>query len=260
MVCAMNTILNTALLFFFLLTLSACGEQPAESPAAADATEAAQTRSEVPKMPEKEQPETGSQVANDPLFERSVTRRACDFLSPEAVAEVAGVDPSGIDQRSMGGMCLYSWDGGNASIGRMRTSKTVQSARASFEKSYRSHSAEEVRAGMDQAQGELEKQTAEGKTTIDPEQARLVMGTVATALADGLQFEPVQGVGDLAAFETTRNETEFGGRTVVSYANTLAVLTGNLRFSVSFARDGDPRHYRDENIALGQAALQALSQ
>jgi hypothetical protein len=73
----------------------------------------------------------------------------------------------------------------------------------------------------------------------------------------------VAGLGDMAAYETTRHETKIGDRSFVSYANKLDVLTGNLTFDVSFALDGngsDAKMYRDEAVGLARAVLDGLPQ
>jgi hypothetical protein len=196
--------------------------------------------------------------SSDTLYDQEITRQSCDFLTPNAVAAVAGVNPSTLDQSAMASMCFYSWDGGQAHLSNLRTSKKVEFARESFENSYRNQTGEEVAQSMAKIDAELEKQKDEGKTEVDPQQAKVVTGAMSEMLSGGLQYEDIPGLGDIARFEITRTETQFGGNTFVSYANALNVLTGNLKFTVSFSRDGEPKLYRDESIALAEAVLEKL--
>jgi len=192
------------------------------------------------------------------LFAKEITKQPCDLLTPNAVAAVAGVDQSALEQNAMASMCLYSWDGGQAHLSNLRTSKKVEFARERFENSYRNQTGEEVAQGMAKIDAELEKQKDEGKTEVDPQQAKVVTGAMSGMLSGGLQYEDIPGLGDIARFEITRTETQFGGKTFVSYANALNVLTGNLKFTVSFSRDGEPKLYRDESVALAEAVLEKL--
>lgn len=189
------------------------------------------------------------------LFAKEIVRQPCDLLTPNAVA---GVDPSALEQSAMASMCLYSWEGGQAHLGNLRTSKKIEFARERFENSYRNQTGEEVVQSMAKIDAELEKQKDEGKTDVDPQQAKVITGAMSGMLSGGLQYENIPGLGDIARFEITRTETQFGGKTFVSYANALNVLTGNLKFTVSFSHDGEPKLYRDESIALAAAVLEKL--
>ncbi len=192
------------------------------------------------------------------LFAKEIARQPCDLLTPNAVATVAGVDPSALEQSAMASMCLYSWEGGQAHLGNLRTSKNIEFARERFENSYRNQTGQEVVQSMAKIDAELEKQQDEGKTDVDPQQAKVITGALSGMLSGGLQYEDIPGLGDIARFEITRTESQFGGKTFVSYANALNVLTGNLKFTVSFSHDGEPKLYRDESIALAEAVLEKL--
>ncbi len=192
------------------------------------------------------------------LFTREITKQPCELLTPGAVAEVAGVDPSILKQRVIVGICSYSWDGGKASLGHLRTRKTVEFARSSFENSYSNQTGEEVAENLGVIDDEIEKQKAGGKTDVDPARAKMVTGAMSNLLAGGMQFEGIAGLGDAARFETTRSENQIAGETFVSYANALNVLVRNLKFTVSFNLKGEPRLYRDENVALAEAVLKNL--
>jgi hypothetical protein len=193
------------------------------------------------------------------LFAKEITKQPCDLLTPNAVAAVAGVNSSALEQSALASMCLYSWDGGQAQLSNLRTSKKVEFARERFENSYQNQTGEEVAQSMAKIDAELKKQQDEGKTDVDAQHAKVVTGAMSESLSGGLQYEDIPGLGDIARFEITRTETQFGGQTIVSYANLLNVLTGNLKFTVSFSRDGEPKLYRDESVALAEAVLEKLT-
>lgn len=192
------------------------------------------------------------------LHDRELTGRTCELLTPEAVAAVAGVDASSLEQRAVTSMCVYSWDGGQASLGMLSVEKTAEAARDRFDNTYRSMTGEEVAQTMGEINAGLDRKADAGDTDVDPQKARQVTGAMGSAFAGGLQFEDVPGVGDLARFETTKTEVKLGGNTFVAYANSLNVLAGNLKFKVSFNRDGEPRLYRDESVALAAAVIDKL--
>jgi len=228
-----------------LTLLTACGENGNDAEAKAESK---------PGSANKEQ----AASSTGKLFDREITKQPCDLLTPDAVAVVAGVEASAIEQRKMASMCLFSWEDGNASIGLLRTDKTVEAARKRFENSYANQSGEEVAEAAAQINARIEKQKDEGKTDVNPEHAKAVTGAFSDRFSEGFQFEDIPGLGDISRFEITKTETELGGKTLVSYANSLNVLTGNLKFTVSFSRDGEPKLYRDESIALAEAALRSL--
>lgn len=194
------------------------------------------------------------------LYGKEITKQPCDWLTTDAVAAVAGAQASTITQRKMSGMCMYDWESGEASIGHLRISKTAEVARDRFENSYVNQSGEEVADKMAAIGDEIGKQEIAGKTDANPEHAKAVTGAMGSAFSGGFQYENVPGLGDAALFETTKIETAVGGKTFVSYANTLHVLTGNLKFTVSFNREGEPRMYKDETVALAEATLKSLPQ
>ncbi len=196
--------------------------------------------------------------STDTLFAKEITKQQCELLTASMVAELAGVDPSALKQRNVAGMCIYSWDGGRASLGFLRTRDTVEFARSSFENSYRNQTGEDVAQSMAKIDAGIEQRKAEGKMDVDPEQAKKVTGAMSNLFSGGMQFEDIGGLGDAASFEITRTESQIGGTTYVSYANSLNVLVSNLKFTVSFNRDGEPKLYRDENMALAEAVLKKL--
>ena len=96
------------------------------------------------------------------LFAKEITKQPCDLLTPDAVAELAGVDSSALEQRNVAGMCRYSWDGGEASLAHLSTSATVEFARRNFENAYGNQTGEEVAKSMGVIDDEVEKQKAGG--------------------------------------------------------------------------------------------------
>ena len=67
------------------------------------------------------------------MFDEGISKQACELLTPEIMAEVAGVDAAALDKKNIMGMCLYSWEGGQAHLGHLRTSKSIEIARRGFE-------------------------------------------------------------------------------------------------------------------------------
>lgn len=193
------------------------------------------------------------------LYDRDITSHACDLLTADAVSAVSGVDPSVIIQTSIGGFCIYSWSGGNASLGHLRTNKKIEDARLRFKNGYRSQTGEELAEQMAQINVEMKKQQGDGTITAEPEQVEAVTGALSGTFAGGVQFEDIEGLGDIARFETTRIETKFGDQVIISYPNALNILTGNLKFTVFYNLDGEAEMYRDESVALAEAVLNQLS-
>jgi len=241
----MKKIHLTLFCIFLTILLTACGsgseESDANTPAQSNAGGDQKTASSSSK-----------------LFDRDIRKQVCELLTADMVAEVSGVDPSLLEQLNTAGMCIYSWDEGQASLGHLRTSDTAEWARDSFENSYRNKTGEEVKADMDKIQSELEKKNTEGTTDVDPEKAKTVTGAMSSAFAGGFQYENIDGLGDAASFEVTRTEMAIGGHTIVSYANSLNVLVGNLKFTVGYNLEGEPQLYRDENAALAKAVIEKL--
>ena len=158
------------------------------------------------------------------LFDSRLSDHPCRLLRPEMVSAVARVDEDDLKQSEVARMCIYSWEGGSASIAFIRAFGSPADARARF--------------------------FVEHHGFADPETE-----------TRGATFESVDGLGDEAVFDTTATETRLGDRTVVSYANNLDVLVENLTFDVSFTRADDAatgRLYREENVALARAVLEGL--
>lgn len=204
-------------------------------------------------------------AAPSALYDESLTDDPCALLTPAMVASVAGVAVELLEPRQTSGMCIYSWDGGTANIAFIKTYDDPEKAKSRFENEHRNMTGAEVGAAMaeigERAKERLREEAAAGEDVPQAEEVEPVTGVMADALGGGISFEAIEGVGDMAAYETTRHETEFGDQKFVSYANKLDVLSGNLTFDISFARDeegGEAKMYRNEAIALARAVLDGL--
>ena len=192
------------------------------------------------------------------MYAKEITKKPCDWLSVDAVATVAGVAASAVSQQKISSICNFKWDSGGAFLGQMRVSKSLDSARSSFETSYVNQSAEQVADSLAQMSDGIKKKSEAGETDVNPESVKVVTNAMSGAFSGGFKYEEVSGLGDMAFYETTRSENAIAGQTFVSYANTLHVLVGNLKFTVTFNRDGDPKMYKDETIALARDVLKTL--
>ncbi len=175
------------------------------------------------------------------------TSKACTMLTAEMVATVAKVPVDELKLQAGTDRCLYKWRKGTAGIGFIKTAKSAADARAQFENDHKNMTAAEVGAAMDKLAGEAKKgeEVAAGATK---------------SMGGGITFESVDAVGDAAAYETTKHTNKIANAVIVNYANKIDVLTGDLRFSLSFKRhEGhDGQMYKAEAIALAQAVLSGL--
>lgn len=206
-----------------------------------------------------------AQAASAKVFDKEMSKKPCELMTKAMVAKVAGVGEDAFEVREIAGMCLFEWDGGNASIGFIRVKKSAEMAATFFANGHKDMSGEEVAAAFDkigaEAKKKLEEDAEKGEAKADPEHVKPVTSAMGGALSGGLKFEAVAGLGDAAFYEATRSETEIMGKTIVSYANKLDVLVGNMSFGVTFARNdalGEAKMYKDENIALARAVVDAL--
>lgn len=200
----------------------------------------------------------GSSATSGKAFDKSISKEGCDILTIDMVSEVAGVPVSDIEEKRSRTTCRFSWEGGQAFLVSLRTSGTPEYARQSFENSYTTKTGDEVAAQLDDVADQVEKQSDEGKTDVDPDQARQVTDSMASVFGGGMIFEPIEGLGDEASFETTRSEVKAGGNTYVSYANSLTVLTGNLVYTVHFSRGDGSTMFPVEAEALARAVQEVL--
>jgi hypothetical protein len=194
------------------------------------------------------------------MFDESITKLPCALLTAEAVATVAGVTVEALQQQHIAQMCMYSWAHGSAALVSLRTDSDLDMARMGFEYSYRNQTPEEVKESIDALGAEAQRKVAAGEIDVRPEHVKTLTSAVTENLSQGLQYEDVPDLGDAASLEITQTKTEFEGKMFLSYPNLLAVLVGNLHYSVSFSRDGEPQIYREETRALARAVLEQLPQ
>jgi len=233
-------------LFLFIACNSSDGGAPASSSTDATASQAASSSS-------------------GKIYEEGLRKQPCMLLTADMVAAVVQVPVDQVEQRELSTMCLYEWEGGNAGILFIETHETADKARTLFENAHKSMTGAEVKSAMQQiGEGAKEKLAGDekaGQEVPDAEHVDTVTDAMSGSMGGGITFEAVTGLGDMAAYETTRHETKIGDRVLVSYANKLDVLTGNLSFDISFAFDndgGDAQMYQDEAVALARAVLDGL--
>ncbi len=173
---------------------------------------------------------------------------ACTMLTAEMVAVVAKVAFEDLNQKSGKSRCLYTWQGGTAGIGFIKTAKSATDARARFENDHKSMTAAEVGAAMD-------------KLTEKAGKGEAVAAGATKSMGAGITFESVDAVGDAAAYETTKHTNKIANAVIENYANRIDVLTGDLRFSLSFKRHAGHagKMYKAEAIALAQAVVSGLA-
>jgi hypothetical protein len=197
-------------------------------------------------------------VSSGHMFDQQISKQACDLLTPEVMAKMVRLEPAALEQKNIAGMCLYTWEGGQAHLGSLRTNKSIEAARRGFENSYRTQSAEQAKKDFDAISAKLKTQSAAAEAGVDPAAVEQLGDAFGDAMAGGFQFVAVEGLGDAASFNATRTDTEYGGNTFVSYANNLSVLVGNLHYTVGFALDGEPQMYPEQCEALARIVLDLL--
>lgn len=209
--------------------------------------------------------ESGAAAASGKLYDKSIKEDVCALLTTDMVAAVAKKPVGEVEQKAISSMCRYEWEGGNAGIAFVRVHDSVEDARQRFERSHKNMSGEEVKDAMKKigegAEKRLEEDAKKGKKVPNADAVKPVTGAMAKSMAGGITFEAVEGLGDMAAYETTRHENTISGTTIVSYANNIDVLVGNMSFDISFSFDGVDHKgtmQKDEAIALAKAVIAAL--
>ena len=221
---------------------------------------------------DKSQPEGLATAAGDSptpsagkLFGEELRKDPCALLTTEMVASVSKVPAETIEHKKASVLCIFEWEGGNASIGFITAFKSIESAETRFANAHKSMTGAEVKEAMDKigegAKGELDKAADKGKKTPSDKSVDTVTSGVAKSMGGGIKFEPVEGLGDQAFYDSSRHETVIAKTSIVSYANKLDVLIGNLSFSVSYSLDA-PDHqgkmHKEEVIALAKLVLAGL--
>ncbi|CAN5538641.1 hypothetical protein BH23BAC4_BH23BAC4_17630 [soil metagenome] len=209
----MNTYKATLLAALaILLTFSACGGPEAQ----ADESSAA--------------PETSSIV-----FDEAMKDRACELLTAEMVADVAGVPVEELSQFApWSSLCEYSWGSGNQiRLSGITVHDESATARNRFEAAYSEYTAEEMDGGRQAMNAELDRQSAAGEIDGAAAEQASGLGGMFADIAASTKYDRIDGVGDLAVYDgTVRNmNMPIIGEIVVSESQAY-VLLGNLNFSV----------------------------
>ena len=169
--------------------------------------------------------EAEAKAGLDILFDpedKAFRKRACEFLTPEMVAETFHVPAGELKQHKMMG-CIYSWSKDDlivdANVMMPRVHKTLDGAKRWFTNATATKTAEEIDAGLEQAKKMVKKHEA-----VDTKMKKKVAGDL-TDIAKlgtpdgGITYTDVPGVGDEAR---------------VSEADgVMWVRLGNLTFQVS---------------------------
>lgn len=199
------------------------------------------------------------------LFDKDAVKDPCTLLKAEMVATVAKVPATEVTQRKISTMCLYEWQGGNAGLSFVRVLDTVEAAQKRFERAHEDMDVEEVKAAMEElgagAKMRIAAGTEEGKKMPTGKSVDVITNGAVKSMGSGIKFEAVEGLGDMAAYETTRHETIVANTKIVSYANKMDVLTGNLSFSISYslnAADHQGTMHKEEAVALSKLVLDGL--
>lgn len=218
--------------------------------------------------------DTAEASASAVLFDEDLEDEPCAALTPAMISQVVGVPEADLEQRDMMGRCMYSWEGGQASIGSLDVYESAERAQQRFEQTYRRLTPEEREQAAAAMREQLERRREAGEIT--EEQARMAGGLadVAGGVAQTTDYEPVPGVGDQAVYDGTVRTMQTGMLGDVTVAeSSLHLRLGNLVTTVQAdlfepggdmdaRRAGPPPEVRQQNrettIALARAVLDAL--
>jgi hypothetical protein len=174
-------------------------------------------------------------------FEKGISKRACEILTPAMVAETFDVPESELRQMKMMG-CIYSWKRKDAAgetileanLTMLRAHETEEGARTWLENATANKTNEEVRDEMKQVT-EKAREDDSIDTELKKETVDTMGGLMAQALPkDGFRYEPVAGIGDEA--RVALNDGAIWAR------------VGNLTFTVS-AYKGAPQPKPDFDMS-----------
>lgn len=260
---AMRAIVRASTILSLVLTsMAGCdGDgKPADDPKAAEAK-----AGDVEAGAEAKADGEPEAVADGPRFDKDTRKDPCALLKAEQVAKAAGVEVAALKNRTIAGMCMYDWGkDGTAVLGHITVAKTPEAARSQFENAYRSMTGEEIAAQMkvvgEKAKEKLEADAKEAgtKPAADPDAVEPVAGVMGKMLADGFQYEPVEGVGDAAVWDATKRDQVIAGHRIVSYGNELKVLVSNMYFTLQFRAGPGDQDYREPAIALAKQVVAEL--
>jgi hypothetical protein len=225
--------LSVCLLAGFVSVLGACGVQEKDDVG----TSAGSTERRIDASGSNSNAMDGSEMAS----------RTCEILTPAMVAGVFDVAEATLRQdRIMG--CIYSSNADgielSARLNMLKSHETEAMAAAWFESATRSMSREEAvqfLQGVTEDAKQREEIDTDAKTKVVDDVGGLLSATVGE---DGIQFEPVSGIGDDARVNTSEGS--------------LFVREGHLTFSVA-AYHGPTQPAPDlKGVAIKDMAKAAL--
>lgn len=159
-------------------------------------------------------------------FDKGISRKSCEILTPALVAETFDVPESELRQIKVMG-CVYSWKQKaeeretilEASLMMLRAHETEEGARTWFENATANKTREEVSSEVAQV-----TEKAKEHESIDTDMKKETMGVVGGLMAEalpegGYRYEPVQGIGDEAS--------------VSMHDGAIRARVGNLTFTVN---------------------------
>ena len=186
------------------------------------------------------------------LFDKSLTKKACELLSPERVGETFGIPAAELRPISAMG-CTYRWESKGADeptrldarFSIIQVHANAASAKQWFANATKGMSQKEVKDAM-AAVTRATKEREEVDTKAKEKTVDLMGGALGDAAgAGGFQFETVDGVGDEARLALSDGA--------------LWVRTGNLTFVLS-AYHGPPAPKPDlKGVGLQEMAKAALA-
>lgn len=212
--------------------------------------------------------------ASTTAFDEAIENDPCGVLTPALLSDVVGVPVDRLEQLEVTGLCSYSWDGGQASLGRITVLESAERAQERFDQTYRQMTPEEREQAAEAMREGLERRRAAGE--LSDEQARMAGGIAGMAgdMAETTEYEPIPDLGDQASYDGTVRTMKAGVLGDVTVAeSSLHVRLGNLITTVrtdlyepgddiEVIRAGPPPEARQQNrettIALARAVLDAL--
>lgn len=225
--------------------------------------------------PTGDRADASTSTVGSALFDESIEDEPCTVLTPALLSEVVGVPAADLEQREMMGVCAYSWEGGEASLGRLAVHESAGQAQQRFEQTYRQITPEERERAAEAMRESLERRREAGELT--DEQARMAGGLadMAGGVAQTTEYEPVSDIGDQAVYDGTVRTIQTGTLGDMKVAeSSLHLRLGNLVTTVradlyeppgddlDVIRAGPPPEARQQNrettIALARAVLGAL--
>jgi hypothetical protein len=166
-------------------------------------------------------------------FSEELQRTGCEVLTTEMVSRAAGVDAAELQQLSMGGTCIYKWEGGEVSLMSLSVRDDARRAGEYFDAAYRTMTPEEAVEASAILQQQIDRQVQDGSLTREQAEMAGSLGGLAASAAATKKLDVVDGIGDRAVYDGTERtqDTGFMGR-ITSVESQLGVLLGNVVFDV----------------------------